>query len=248
MEIAAAHPADSTSDRPMIADLKTVARHVTLGAAAGGLGGLLAGGVGGRLAMFALRVTTDPSIAGIESDDGFTMGRFDLLSTLNLFIVTMVLGSIVGMFVVAARPFFANPWMPLVWAVPGATFGGAGILHSDGVDFNLLKPTLLAVLLFIAIPGAGAAFIAFLVDRLEPVWWRRRTATVVGAAGLIPLMLPPVALGAVVGSAPSLLVLRVERLRDVQHWLPARIAAGSVFALISLGGAFFLAQDLREIL
>ena len=38
--------------------------------------GALIGGVGGRLAMFVLRVTSDGSLHGLQTDDDFTIGKF----------------------------------------------------------------------------------------------------------------------------------------------------------------------------
>lgn len=151
-----------TADAPMgpalkpgsrLKDLRTVAYWATLGAASGGLGGLLAGGVGGRVAMFVLRLTSDHSVRGIQSDDGFTIGRFDPLSTMNLLFVTTIMGAIVGLIVIAGRPFLPRRGMPLAWGLAGAITGGAILINKDGVDFTLLEPHLLAVSLFIAIPA-----------------------------------------------------------------------------------------------
>ena len=38
------------------------------------MAGLLVGGVGGRVAMLLLRLTSDPRLRGLETDDGFTIG------------------------------------------------------------------------------------------------------------------------------------------------------------------------------
>lgn len=102
------------------ADLVTVVYWISLGAAAGGAGGALVGGVGGRLAMFLLRLTSDSAVRGLESDDGFVIGRFDLVSTLSLLVLTTVLGASVGLIVVAGRPFFPRKGMPFAWAPAGA--------------------------------------------------------------------------------------------------------------------------------
>ena len=60
-----------------------VGRRVALGALAGAIAGFLAGGVGGRLFM-ALLAHLNPVAAGVESDDGFTMGQVTLSGTVNL--------------------------------------------------------------------------------------------------------------------------------------------------------------------
>ena len=43
-------------------------------------------------------------------------------------------------------------------------------MNDDGIDFTVLEPALLAVALFVALPAAGAAATALLVER-----WMRRT-------------------------------------------------------------------------
>jgi hypothetical protein len=69
------------------------ARVETLSAvlAAGALTGALIGGVGGRLAMLILRLTSDPSLHGLETDDGFTIG---IVSTSTLFLVGLTMHGI----------------------------------------------------------------------------------------------------------------------------------------------------------
>lgn len=41
---------------------------------AGLIAGALVGGLGGRIAMFILRLTSDPSLRGLTTDDDFTIG------------------------------------------------------------------------------------------------------------------------------------------------------------------------------
>jgi hypothetical protein len=230
-------------------DLVAVARWVSLGAAAGGLGGLLAGGFGGRLAMFVLRLTSDDSVRGLESDDGFTIGRFDFTSTLSLLFVTMFLGSLFGLFVVLGRPFLPSRWMPGAWAVAGATVGGAVLIHGDGIDFTLLEPHWLAVALFIIIPAAGAALIAWLIGRLHPIWWaRRKTTAIVSLAALPAIVFFPVAIVAVLGGAVWLLASRIEQLRGIPRLRPARILAMVVFAAVVILGGIGLAGDMQDVL
>ena len=57
--------------------------------------GFLVGGVGGRLAMFILRLTSDDSVRGIESDDGFTIGQ---ISAQSFFLIaaTTLLGTLLA--------------------------------------------------------------------------------------------------------------------------------------------------------
>lgn len=231
------------------ADIGTILYWTTLGAAAGGLGGLLIGGVGGRLAMFVLRLTSDDSVRGIRSDDDFIIGRFDLTSTLSLLAVTMIMGSVVGLIVVLGRPFFPKRGMPFAWALAGAITGGAILISADGVDFTLLEPHLLAVAMFIAIPAVGAGLIAWLVEVFPRFWWRRRKLTAlagVAMIGLIPAF--PVAIAALLVGTLFLVGMQIPFWRRSPGWLPARIAAITVFAAIVLLGLNNLVSDTREIL
>ncbi len=230
-------------------DVRTAARTVSLGIAAGGLGGLIAGGIGGRLGMFALRLTSNDYVRGIESDDGFTIGRFDLPSTLSLFFVTMFLGSTFGLFVVLGRIFLKSRWMPLAWTVAGASVGGATLIHEDGVDFNLLEPHWFAVALFIAIPAVGAGLIAVLVEQMDAFWWKRKLATGLGALAAIPgVVFFPVTILGVLGGAAFVAIGRAPVLREAPNWRFARWSAIGVFSAITGWGGFDLVGDIQAVL
>ena len=230
------------------ADLKTVAYWISLGAAAGGLGGGLVGGVGGRLAMFILRLTSADSVRGIESDDGFTIGRFDFFSTLQLIAVTTLMGIIVGLIVVAGRPFFPKRGMPFAWAFAGAITGGAILIHEDGVDFTVLEPHSLAVALFIAIPAIGAGLIAWLTELYPRFWWKKRKLTVLASVAAIPIVIFfPLAFVAILVGVLWFLAMQWPRTRAMPSWTPARIAAIVVFGLIVVLGLLNLTSDVRAI-
>lgn len=236
---------ESTTGRE---DAKAVLYWVTLGAAAGGLGGVLVGGVGGRLAMFLLRLTSNDFVRGIESDDGFTIGRFSL-DTLQLLVLTAVLGAIVGLIVVAGRPFFPKRGMPFAWGLAGAITGGAILIQKDGVDFSVLEPHALAIALFIAIPALGAGLICWLTEVYPRFWCKNWKATGAAAVFLVPsLFFFPVALAALMVGAVWWLVMQVPSGRGFPTWRPARIAALVVFGLIVLLGGVDLANDVQGIL
>ena len=50
-------------------DLAAVAKPLAAAITAGFVAGLTIGGVGGRLAMFVLRLTSDPAVRGLETDE-----------------------------------------------------------------------------------------------------------------------------------------------------------------------------------
>jgi hypothetical protein len=129
---------------------------------AGAITGFVVGGLGGRLAMFVLRLTSDPSVRGLSSDDGFTIGVFSAATSFLLVFAT-VLGAAAGALYLALR--LVLPERGRVWyaAALGAVLGGALLVHTDGIDFTLLQPALLAIAMFVAISagyGAGTSLLA----------------------------------------------------------------------------------------
>jgi hypothetical protein len=219
------------------------------GATAGSLGGLLVGGVGGRLAMFGLRLTSPHSVRGIETDDGFEIGIVTLSGTVNLLFITMALGSIAGLFIALSLRFL--PWrvMPLLWALPGATLGGAGLIHSDGIDFNLLGPLWLAVSLFIAIPAVGTATIALLIRASDGWWWTDRLRTAAFAVAAWPIfLLFPIAVAIAIAAAFWGVAVQSEALRQWPSTRSAQRTALVAFSAVTLTFAVPLAADLRDVL
>ena len=135
--------------------------------AAGAVLGLLVGGVGGRLAMMLL-AGLSPEATGLESDDGFVMGRFTASGTLNLLLIGAYLGGVGGIVYALLRGLMVGPRWFQVLSVGGgpAVVVGALIVHTDGVDFRLLHPTWLAIALFVAIPGVYAALLTVVAERV----------------------------------------------------------------------------------
>lgn len=219
-----------------------------LGAAAGGAGGMLVGGIGGRLAMLLLRFTSPDYIRGVESDDGFEMGIVSL-ATFNLIVTTGLLGAVAGIFVVLALTYMPWSWAPWAWAIPGATIGGAGLVHSDGVDFSLLQPHWFAVALFVAIPAAGLACIALLVRLWERWWWEDRRRTVIAAVCGLPLVIVfPVPLAVLVGGALWALLSHHEATRVLPQTTLAQRSARVAFGAVSLAFLPIFVNDVLDVL
>ncbi|MDG6110363.1 hypothetical protein Daura_19355 [Dactylosporangium aurantiacum] len=169
------------------------ARRLGIAALAGGITGLLVGGVGGRLFMMALARLNHPRATGVLSDDGFIIGQFTLAGTLNLLLVGTVLGVIGGLVWGAIRGLRFGPlWWRRVSVPLGATLViGAMMVHSDGVDFTLLDPPLLAVGLTLMIPLLASTLITWLGDRWigsdQTVWQRVPAAVAWTARGALAL-------------------------------------------------------------
>ena len=225
-------------------------RRAWLAGAAGGVAGLLIGGIGGRLAMFILRLTSDDSVRGIESDDGFTIGRFSF-ETAFLLAVTTALGSIAALLYISVRPALPARWRRAMWATLSGAIGGAATVQTDGVDFTLLEPTTLAIAMFIAIPAAGGWLMAYFIDRWEPWWIVDRRSTVVASLAAVPLILASVGivLGAViVACAVVAMLAQVDHLRTITKHVVLRATVSLGLAALTVMGLVDLTDDVRDLL
>ena len=170
-----------------------VLRRIALAAGAGAIVGLLVGGVWGRLFMFVL-ARLNPEEHGLDTDDGFAMGQFTLGGTLNLLVAATVLGVIGGLVFLALRGLRFGPgWFRAV-SLPlgGAIVVGSMLVHSDGIDFNVLEPLGLAVALTLSVPLLFTIGVVWLGDRWlgdAPTFWQRVPAAVpwIARAGLTAL-------------------------------------------------------------
>lgn len=226
-----------------------VLRWLLLGAAAGAWAGFFVGGGIGRLAMFVLRLTSDDSLHGRETDDGFTIGSFSS-STLFLMFFCAFFGAIAGVVYVIGRWSLPARYRIAAAALVGALLGGAMILNADGIDFQLLEPQILAVAMFIVIPGATMAAIAWLVERWNGWWFLNVKRTVLM---MIPLIFPLVPIG--IGLAAVSLVAvpaltgaaQSERLRSIVRRYGPRLGQATLVVVASLS-SWALANDVTAIL
>jgi hypothetical protein len=217
-------------------------RRAWLAGAAGGFAGFLIGGVGGRLAMFILRLTSDDFVRGAESDDGFTIGRFSL-ATVFLLLITTALGSVAAVIYMSVRPALPARWRRAMWATLCGAIGGATIVHSDGVDFNLLEPTALAIAMFVAIPAGGGWLMAYFIDRWQPWWAKNKRRTALASVAVVPVALAGVGIvpGVVIVAIAVVAVLaQVGALRIIATHVAVRgavclgLGALTVLALVDL--------------
>ena len=194
--------------------LEEAARRLAAITLAGVLLGLLVGGVGARLAMLLL-ARLNPEATGARSDDGFVIGQFTVGDSLGLMVVGGLFGLLGAGIYALVRGLMIGPrWFQVVSVGGGpAVVVGSQIVHSDGVDFLLLKPLWLAVALFVAIPGVYAGLLTVLAERwLRPDAWPARVS---GPVALAPLLLW-------VPLAPVLAVLgALWATRDVARRRPA---------------------------
>lgn len=176
----------SAVQRLTMSDLSRPGATLASGVTGGFVTGLLIGGVGGRLAMFVLRLTSDPALRGAETDDGFTIGIFSA-QTIFLLGVTAGLGILGGLFYLIVRGWIPDRWRVVVMTVYVGLVGGTGLVRPDGIDFRALSPLPLAVAMFVAIAVAYGAAMPWFTERMlreDSVMRRRLWAWIVG---LLPL-------------------------------------------------------------
>ncbi len=147
------------------------------------------------MAMMLLAVR-NPQATGVISDDGFRIGQFTLSGTLDLLLITTLLGVFGGGIYLVLRHLMIGPrWFQVVSISSGpAVVVGSILVHTDGVDFMLLQPAELAITLFVAIPLVYAALLTMLCERLlAPEGWFARVPRLLALSPLltrIPLFLP----------------------------------------------------------
>ena len=226
-------------------DVKTVAWRLLTATGAGAITGVIVGGVGGRLAMFALRLTSDDTVIGLSTDDGFEIGKFTT-QTLFLLTVTAGLGGATGAVYFVVRGVLPRRGRTLLWATVVGLFTGADLLKPQSLDFTVLDPKAFAVASFIVLPSVAAFLIALTLERLlvvEP--WSNRPLTIALALGVIPLIPVLPAFLLLFGAA---LVLR-RRPRINAGIVPvARVVVPLVLTALAVRSGVELWRDADEIL
>lgn len=215
--------------------------------------GVVVAGVGSRLAMLLLRLTSPQSVRGVQSDDDFTIGKVTLGGTYNL----LVLGAAVGIIGAAAyqwvRPWLLGPWWfrRLTTALGSGVVVGSLLLHSDGIDFHVLKPTWLAIGLFVALPTLFGLAIGPAVDRVgrPGSWTARRWKRWVLPVAFVALF-PPTLFVLAASSIVLALWLMIRTFRPVEM-LRASTAYGvvvrSIWLGIAISGLVALVNDITAI-
>ncbi len=174
----------SVNERPFYADVLETLRVVVVG---GIPVGILVVGVGSRLAMLALRLTSPDRVRGIESDDGFEIGRFTLSGSYNLVLIGGAIGIIGAVAYQAVAPWLLGPtWFRrLTVAAAAGVVVGSMLVEPGGVDFTFLKPTWFAVALFVALPFVFGLLIGPCVESVRrPESWTAKGRR----AWLVPLV------------------------------------------------------------
>src|SRR3546814_4763941 len=100
--------------------------------------------------MRVLFLTSDASVKGVESDDGFLIGQFTF-DTVNLLVTGSLFGLVGSFAYLGVRPWLLGPsWFRAIsCGVAAGAMLGAAVINPSGVDFTELSPVPLAVALFI---------------------------------------------------------------------------------------------------
>ncbi len=226
--------------------LRDVAWRLLVAIGAGALVGAIVGGLGGRLAMFVLRLGSDPAVIGLTSDDGFEIGRFSS-STVFLLTVTAGFGGATGAVYLLLRETLPTRLRAASWGVLFALLGGAELLVPYSVDFTFLDPRPFAVAAFVVLPGLAAFVIAAIIERLlatEP--WASGRVTAGLAAASVPL-LPVLPVVALVGGVLVAFERLPEPVRATAGRL-SRVAVPVVLAVLAARAGAEIWGDARAIL
>lgn len=229
----------------MTPELRTIAWRVLVGTGGGALAGGVVGGLGCRLLMLVLRLSSPQSLNGIESDDGFVIGRIGP-ATLTLLFLTAAIGAACGLLYVAVRPALPRRARSLLVGVVAGLAFGADIVRPDGIDFRLVEPRPLAIVGFVVLPGLAAAAMVLLVERLlrrEP--WSSRPLTALLAVAALALNLLLAAAAVLIA-----LVWAVERRPALARAVRRTgcVVVPAVLVLLAATSALELWRDTRSIL
>jgi hypothetical protein len=239
-----------TPDRPRapagsptrVESFESAVRTLAAATAAGAILGVLIGGVGGRVAMGVL-ASLNTEDKGVISDDGFEMGRITLGGTAQLLLTSLQFGLIGALIYLALRNLAIGPtWVRIASLTAGGTVVFGALVIHDGVDFTLLEPSWLPVVLFLAIPLIYIPAAALLTEHwVRPTSWfitadKRKVAPVllVWIATGVLLPIAALALGAAFVTREAVSE-RSARARSAAAWAArALLGAIGVVALVAL--------------
>jgi hypothetical protein len=238
---------------PASTSMTRVIEQVQVLVVAGIVTGVVIAGLGSRVAMLVLRVTSPDSVRGVVSDDGFTIGTVTLSGTYNL----LHLGAAFGIIGAAAYRLVA-PWLigplwfrRLTTSAASGVVVGSMLVHADGVDFTLLKPTWLAISLFVTLPALFGVAIGVAVDRFaRPGWWnatsRRRWVVPIVLIACFPGSLVVTGF-VIVGVAVCVLAAPLGPIAHVRSSMIYGLTMRVLWLTIALAGLVAIINDTQAI-
>lgn len=214
--------------------------------------GILVIGLGSRLAMLVLRITSPHYVVGMESDDGFEIGRLTLSGSYQLLALGAVVGVIGALGYVAVAPWLIGPgWFRrLTVGLTAGALVGSLVIVPGGVDLTFLQPTWLAVALFVGLPVVTGIAMTVVVDLVaSPASWTGRGRTAWMLPVVLLVMVPPaiLALLPVAAIVAALLPVRRSYLLPLLRSRSGTLAVRSAFLVIPVLSFMSLGQDLTEL-
>jgi hypothetical protein len=218
-------------------------RGVAIAVVGGAIAGPLILGLGGRLAMRITAATSDDRVQGALTEAEETVGEITLGGTIDLVLFVGLFGGLIGgLLYMGIRRWLRGPaWRAgLVMGTLGlAVVGRAAALDPDSVDFALLSPRWLAVLLFVLLALFYGIVLVALIERLDrsyPSLAARPGAIAAHAPLLLFLVVPPFALLIVVGAVVAAFAPRIGLIaRNWQSVAVARVGQVLLVVVIALG-------------
>ncbi len=215
--------------------------------------GVVVAGVGSRLAMLLLRLTSPERVIGVKSDDDFVIGRFTLAGTYNLLLLGAGFGIIgaVAYLLVARRLIGPNWFRRVTVGLAAGAVVGSMLVHSNGIDFTQLKPTWLAIGLFVALPAVFGTFIGAAVDAAD----KSDSWTMVGRRRwLVPLVAiacfpPTIVIVAVITAVTAIATTigDISRVRAIRATAGFSFVVRAAWLLIAVAGLNALINDIAEL-
>jgi hypothetical protein len=172
----------TTASKPT--QLAAIVREIAAAGVAATAAGIIAGGVGGRLAM-RVSALVNPTMAGVRSENGNRIGDVTVDGTIALVLFGGLLtGAVVAWSWVAVRTWL--PQRPSIRYAAGATAAlgltGFLVVHAGSIDFFLLEPGWLHILMFCGLVAGAGALTVSLDQRLVARWPASGGFTVLAAA------------------------------------------------------------------
>lgn len=227
-------------------------RRIGIAGLASLVGGVAVLGIGGRLAMRlsgAMAIANDVGTRGGLTGDGFRIGRISLDGSVGL----IVFGGVFGSIVAAGYWALLKDRLPdrgrLGWAaVAAAAIGGNAFVKPDNIDFVILEPVPMNVVLYPLLSAmAGVAIVSIdgVLTRRQFAASPRGGALLLGlaiAGASLVAMLMVVAVADEPAMALGLLALALATvplwIGEISGWKPrvwmARLAAALALAVVTV--------------